>query len=328
MPHDVFHAQAGLPRSSSPGIAAQRLTAILSWLVAMLSGVVTHGQQPAPRPSPVTEAQRRQIEEALPASAVVPPAKPRKLLIFDLNVGYGGHGSIHYANAAFQRMGDKTGAFSTAISHDPSVFAPERLKQFDAVFFNNTVGNLFEDRDLRQSLLEFVRRGGGLMGNHGTSVAFVRRPGGQEDWPEFGLLLGARGTNHRDANERVFIKLDDPTHPLCQAFGGQGFEYCDEFFRFHAPFSRERVRVLLSIDIRKTDLDREPYRGRRERPDNDYALAWVRSEGQGRVFYCALGHQPHTFWNPTMLKFYLAAAQFVLGDLPAPITPSNPSGNK
>ena len=42
-------------------------------------------------------------------------------------------------------MGQKTGAFETVVSRDPEVFRPESLRQFDAVFFNNTVGNLFTD---------------------------------------------------------------------------------------------------------------------------------------------------------------------------------------
>ena len=38
-----------------------------------------------------------------------------------------------------------------------------------------------------------------------------------------------------------------------QVFGGQGFEYRDEFFRPQGTYSRNRVRVLFSIDTAKTD---------------------------------------------------------------------------
>jgi type 1 glutamine amidotransferase len=264
--------------------------------------------------------QRQKIEAAIPAKAFVPPRKPRRLLIFDLNVNYGGHASIATSNLAFTLMGAKTGAFETEISKDPAVFAPDSLKRFDAVFFNNTVGNLFEDPALRQSLVEFVYAGGGLMGVHGTSVAFMKWPGAVEDWPEFGIMLGARGANHYDSDEHVFIKLDDPTHPIVQPFGGD-FEYRDEFFRVHEPYSRNRVRVLLSIDMSKNVVTGQP-RGNPIRADNDYALAWVRQYGRGRVFYTTFAHNPYMFWDPKMLQFYLAAAQFALGDLPAPTTPS------
>jgi len=289
------------------------------WALAfvLLGWVGGAGAQEAPD----AETQAK-IEAAVPAKALVQPRKPRKLLIFDLNVGYGGHGSIATANQAFTLMGKKTGAFETAISKDTSVFKPENLKQFDAVFLNNTVGNLFEDPALRQSLVEFVYAGGGLMGVHGTSVAFTRwTEGASEDWPEFAIMLGTRGAFHRASTEQVFTKLDDPGHPLDQCFGGQGFEYRDEFFRPQGTYSRSRDRVLFSIDTEKTDLSKQPHDSA-YRADNDYALAWVRQYGRGRVFYCTIAHNPYVFWDPKMLEFYLGAIQFALGDLPAPTTPS------
>jgi len=105
-------------------------------------------------------------------------------------------------------------------------------------------------------------------------------------------------------------------------FGGKGFEYRDEFFRVHGPYSRHRVRVLLSIDTEKTDMKQGAARGNCFREDNDYALAWVRQYGRGRVFYCTIAHNPYVFWDPKMLQFYLAAVQFAVGDLPAPTIPS------
>ena len=281
------------------------------------------GSAAAEAPADAEAAERERSEAAIPAKAAIAPRKARRLLIFDLNVGYGGHPSARTANAAFTLMGKKTGAFDTVVSRDPAVFKPDSLRQFDAVFLNNTVGNLFEDPALRQSLVEFVYGGGGLLGVHGTSVAFTRwTEGAREDWPEFGIMLGGRGANHRAADEKVFIKLDDPDHPLNRPFGGQGFEYRSEFFRVHEPYSRQRNRVLLSIDTQKTDMNQGPAYGNLVRQDNDYALAWVRQYGRGRVFYCTIAHAPSVFWDRRMLEFYLGAVQFALGDLAAPATPS------
>ena len=216
---------------------------------------------------------RARIEQAVPRQAIVRPAKPRRLLIFTLNVGYGGHPSIAYANEAFRLMGQETGAFETTVSEDPSVFRRETLSQFDAVFFNNTVGNCFTNADLRQNLIEFIVSGGGLLGVHGTTVAFTRWPGAYEDWPEFGFLLGARGANHKDSDEHVWIRLDDPGHPLTRVFDATGFEYRDEFFRPQGTYSRQRVRVLLTIDTTRTDVNQGQARGDCFRADQDYALA-------------------------------------------------------
>jgi len=301
---------------------AKKQTRIITRRTFLGSTVAAAGMLAAPRLTLSADAsQRQRIEAAIPAKAFAPSRKPRRLLIFELNVGYGGHGSIPTASTAFKLMGERTSAFETVISKDPAIFAPESLKSFDAVFLNNTVGNLFQDPALRQSLMEFVYGGGGLMGVHGSTTAFTFWPGAREDWPEFGIMFGARGANHRDSDEHVIIKLDEPDHPVNQPFGGQDFDYRDEFFRLHEPYSRDRVRVLMSIDMAKTKIEGQP-RGNCIREDNDYALAWVRQYGRGRVFYCTIGHNPYVFWDPKMLQFYLAATQFALGDLDAPTIPS------
>ena len=80
--------------------------------------------------------------------------------------------------------------------------------------------------------------------------------------------------------------------------------------------------MLLSIDTAKTDMHQGRGFGKFDRLDNDYALAWVRSHGKGRVFYSTIAHNPYVFWDARMLEFYLAAIQFALGDLEAPTTPS------
>ncbi len=272
-------------------------------ILLLIAGLVLAAPAPAAEPFVKNAEERARIEKAIPDAPLVKPAKPRRLLIFTLNVGYGGHPSIAYANEAFTMMGRKTGAFETVVTDDPAVFQPESLKRFDAVFFNNTVGNCFTNADLRRSLMEFVTSGGGLLGVHGTAVAFTRWPGAIEDWPEFGALIGGRGANHKDSDEHVWIRLDDAAHPLNRVFGGEGFDYRDEFFRVHEPYSRNRVRVLLSIDTAKTDVNAGTPRGNCTRADNDYALAWIRSYGRGRAFYCTIAHNPYVFWDAKMLRF-------------------------
>ena len=237
------------------------------------------------------ERQRKQIEAAIPKAAPAKPLKPRRLLIFDLNIGYGGHRSIVYANLAFETMGRKTGAYEAVVCHDLSMFSPEKLRQFDAVCFNNTVcfngtmGTLFEQRGLKKSLVEFVRGGGGLMGIHGATATFL-------GWPEYGRMLGAYLAGHPWNRETVTIELDDPGHPLNAPFGGQGFQIADEIFQFKAPYSRDHLRVLLSLD---TVNGAEKVSGKKGgRKDGDYGISWVKNYGKGRVFHLVLGHDDYS----------------------------------
>lgn len=272
-------------------------------------------QQGAARPRRVvTPEERARIESAIPARAPVSPAQPRRLLIFDLNVDYGGHASIPYANLALQLMGTRTGAFEATLSSDPAMLEAANLGQFDAVYLNNTVGDIFSTPELREAFSSYVANGGGLVAHHAVTVTST-------GWEEFGRILGARGAAHRAADEQVVITVDDPDNPIVRAFGGRPFEYADEIFRFQTYYSRDNVRVLLSLDRIETNMTQGRCTSQCLRDDNDYAIAWIRQHGKGRVFYTALGHNPYVFWDPPMLEMLLAAVQYALGDLQADPTP-------
>jgi len=234
-----------------------------------------------------------------------------------LNISYGGHRSIPHANLALELIGKKTGAFEPVFSNDLANLKYDKIRQFDAVYLNNTVGMIFVDPEVREGLVRFVREGGGLAGNHGVSHASM-------DWPEFGEMIGTKWGVHREPTEQATVRIDDPNHPLTKAFGGKEFVYQDEFFRFPiGPYSREKLRVLLSIDIDKTDMNQgRPCPKPCVRPDHDYAVSWIRSYGKGRVFFCILGHNPTLYMTPALAEYFLAGIQFILGDLDADTTPS------
>ena len=213
-----------------------------------------------------------------------------------------------------QLMGEKTGSFTATLSSDPAALEPASLAQFDAVYLNNTVGDIFATPEVRAAFAAFVANGGGLVGNHGASVASTA-------WTEFGEILGARGASHREPDEKALINVEDPTHPITRAFDGKPFEFTDEFYRLAAPYSRDKVRVLLSLDPIATDMMQGRCFGQCLRDDNDYPVAWIRQHGKGRVFYTSVGHSPPVFWDPRMLEMFLAGVQYALGDLQADATP-------
>lgn len=271
---------------------------------------------------------RQLIEKAIPATAPAKPAKPRKLLVVSLHMRDGrpvrGHESIPYGNLAIELMGRRTGAYEAVFSNDPEVFRPQTLAQFDAVCFNNTAGVLFEDAVLRKSLLDFVAGGKGFAGIHAAAATFVQWPR-YDQWPEFGEMLGAyeNGGHPWRPNETITIKLDDPLHPLNAPFRQQSFQISDEVFQFQRPYSRQKLRVLLSIDTDRTDMNPSRRFLPERAADRDFAMSWIRQYGRGRVFYCSFGHNPHIFWNPAILAHYLAGIQYCLGDLDADARPSS-----
>ncbi len=276
---------------------------------------------PIKGPDRLTPEERERVTAATPRMAAAKPKAARRLLVFDANIGYGGanggHRSIPAGNMAIELFAKATGAFEPVFSNDLENFRYERLRTFDAVFLNNTVGQIFVDPEIRAGLVRFVREGGGLAGYHGTSHASM-------DWPEFGQMLGAVEGSHREPTEIASVKIDDPGSPLVAPFAGQSFTHQDEFYRFvEPPLSRETVRVLMSLDVEHTDLNQGRGCGRPcVRPDADYALSWIRSYGKGRVFFTALGHTPAFFSSANLSDFFFRGIQFVLGDLEADTTPS------
>ena len=268
------------------------------------------------------------ILDALPESASVTPEKPRKLLVFNLHknrdrIGRG-HPSIPYANYMIMMMGHKTGAWETWFSRDTLIFKPEYLGQFDAICFNNTAGVLFEDPDMRNYLLEYVYSGKGFIGIHAAGATFCQWPV-YDQFPEFGEMLGGyeNGGHPWGPRDTITLKLDDPDHPINKGFKGKGFEASDEVFQFSAPYTRDNLRILLTIDTDKTDMSEERRILPERRADKDIAISWVRNYGRGRVFYSSFGHNPHINWSPPIVQHYFDAIQFALGDLEAPTTPSN-----
>ncbi len=261
----------------------------------------------------------QRMEAAAPETATARPAAPRRLLVYTRCLGYR-HSSIPYAARAIQVLGEKTGAFSTVISADDSMFEPQALAQFDAVCMDNTTGELFLPDDqpatveraerLRKSLAEFVAGGKGLVGIHAATDCSYK-------WPAYGQMLGGYFSYH-PWNEEVAVKVEEPENILCDAFGGRDFRIADEIYQFKEPYSRRDLRVLLSLDTAGTDMTKEGI----ARTDDDFAVSWVKGYGKGRVFYFSLGHREEVFWTPSVLRHYLDGIQFALGDLPADTTPS------
>jgi len=254
-----------------------------------------------------------------PASNVTDPSRrrcpSRKLLVVDMQAAYGGHGSLPYANVAIQTMAKKTGAFEAVFNNDFANLRWDQLRQYDALYLNNTVGPIFNSPEVRASILRYVREGGGLGGHHGTGRASL-------DWTEFGEMLGSYCGAHAVSDEKVVLKVDDPASPLNAGFADRTFPWVGEFFRYPSPpYSREKLHVLLTIDAEKTNMKQYTCAGC-TREDNDYGVSWIRTYDKGRVFYTDLGHNKSDFWSPPVVAHVLAGIQYILGDLDADSTPS------
>lgn len=303
-----------------------RIGLLLGWLMSGLLASTATAQV-----KPPSDEEAKKIIAAAPAKARVEPAKPRKLLVFSRAYGYV-HSSIPYGEVAFKAMADKTKAFEVVCTTDADMFLPDNLKQFDAIVFNNTNEEIFlpenykdltgadkeaadkKDAALKLSFVNYLKNGGGLAVTHAGVASF-------RQWPEFGEIIAARFDNHPwVSGTEVTMKIEEPGHPLAAAFKDlkePRFTIKDETYQVKENYSRDKVRVIVSIDTEKTNMKLDGV----HRTDGDFAITWVKPYGKGRVFYCAIGHDHPLFWNPMILQHYMDGIQFALGDLKADMTP-------
>ena len=164
--------------------------------------------------------------------------------------------------------------FDDAVKESLKKLSPENLKNYDAVIFANTTGDLpLPDK---QGFVDWVKNGGALIGMHSASDTF-------HGFRPYIEMLGGEFLSH-GAQAEVEAINQDKNHPACKHFDGR-FKVFDEIYIMKS-FSRPAVHGLLT-------LDKEP----NKKTDGDYPIAWCKEFGKGKVFYTSLGHREDV-WDP------------------------------
>jgi type 1 glutamine amidotransferase len=241
-------------------------------------------------------------------------ARLRKVVLAwaDTRNGIAQHDSVSHALAVIERLGYESGIYDTYIRTDSNIISKQplmtdgrpasggpSLSNVDAIFF---LGHRDVPLDARQKadLLSFVKdEGKGFVAAHTATTAFL-------DWPEFGELLGARYDEHPWNTVSGSVINEDPGFPATRHFPPV-FALTDEFYQSR-EFSRDKIRVLLRLDVSK--LPPNPHV---HRTDGDFPLAWAKMYGKGRVFYSSLGHAPSAWDNPDVYHMYFEALKWSLG---------------
>ena len=228
----------------------------------------------------------------------------------DTRNGIAQHDSVSHALAIIERLGYESGAYDTYIRTDSSVVSLQptmtngqpasggpSLANVDAIFF---LGHREVDLSAQQKadLLTFVKEGRGFVAAHTATTAF-------ESWPEFGELIGARYDGHPWNTAYGSVINEDPAFPATKHFP-QAFALTDEFYQAR-EYSRDKIRVLLRLDVSKMPANSEVHR-----TDGDFPLAWAKMYGKGRVFYSILGHEAEDWDNPALSTMYFEAIRWAV----------------
>ena len=240
------------------------------------------------------------------------PARKRVLVIGD-EKGYR-HEAVTHAMVTIERLGKQTGLWDTVIRTDPEPLTKTKLEynaknlnDFDAVVFY-TGGTLAMSDQQKADFLSFVHDDGkGFIGIHSATITFTK-------WPEYGEMIGGYFDEHPWNTFDAPIVVEDPAFPGMQQWP-RAFTLTDEIYQFR-NYTRADRRVLMRLDASKLDLANPKVK----RADRDFAVAWAKMYGQGRVFYSTLGHVEANWDKPEFQTMMVEAIKWALKLVDADIT--------
>jgi type 1 glutamine amidotransferase len=238
----------------------------------------------------------------------------------DTRNGIAQHDSVSHALAVMERLGYESGVYDMFIRTDSNIISKHPLMTdgkpasggpslavADAIFFLGHRDVLLDSQQ-KADLLSFVKEDGrGFVAAHTATTAF-------ESWPEFGDMLGARYDGHPWNTVYGSVINEDPSFPATKHLPPV-FAFTDEFYQAK-DYSRDKIRVLLRVDVSKLPPNPELHRS-----DGDFPIAWAKTYGKGRVFYSALGHASATWDNPDVYRMYFEALKWSLGLTDGDATP-------
>jgi type 1 glutamine amidotransferase len=247
-------------------------------------------------------------------SASLAQEKKHNLLFIGQAKGYQ-HESISPAMVTLYTLGRTSGRWTTylrtdcaAITKKPLKYGAKNLNDFDAVVFF-TDGTLDMDESQKSDLLSFVRDDGkGFIGIHSATITFT-------GWPAYGEMIGGYFDGHPWGEFEAPLIVEDPAFPGLSNLPRK-FTMKDEIYQIK-DFSREKVRVLLRLDADRADLSRKGVK----RTDRDFAVAWARNYGKGRVLYNGLGHTPEVWDRPDIQKMWVEMVLWSMGLVEGDATP-------
>ncbi len=198
-----------------------------------------------------------------PPSSAAEPSKPLAVLF----LGDQGH----------HRPGDRapqiiplmaTRGIDITYTEAMSDLNPQTLAKYDVLMIYANTTRIEPEQE--KALLDYVENGGGFAPIHCASYCFLNSP-------KYVALVGAQFKSH--GTGEFDTKVVDADHPIMK--GLEPFSTWDETY-VHARHNEQDRQVLQVRDERGTE---EPW-------------TWTRTQGKGRVFYTAYGHDQRTWGHP------------------------------
>ena len=244
--------------------------------------------------------------------AAAEAAKPARILMVTQSAGFK-HGSVSRkdgqlapAERALTELGISSNLFRVDCTQDCAAdFTKEKLQNYDIVFFYTTGKLPIKQADLDYFFQEWLpAKGHGFIGAHSAADTF-------KDYEPYWDMVGGTFNGHPwGSGSTVTIAVHDKSHPASRPWGDE-VTLKDEIYQFK-NWQPEKVRVLMSLDMAKTEL-KKPYH---------IPILWVKEYGKGKAMHMSLGHREDVWTNETYMASLLGGIKWVLGQEPGDATPN------
>ncbi|MEA3345969.1 MAG: ThuA domain-containing protein [Chloroflexota bacterium] len=189
--------------------------------------------------------------------------------------GWEGHKPREVANLLAQTL--RENVFQVEVSDTLDAFKDKDLEEVDLIVPIWTMGHI--ELDQLSPFLEAVRGGTGIAGVHGGMADAFR------DQPGYQYMVGGQWVAHPGGDGVTYeVNITDVPSPITE--GIEDFTVTSEQYYMHVDPGNT---VLATTRFACTG------------GDVVMPVVWTKTYGQGRVFYCSLGHSAEIVRQPEVL---------------------------
>jgi cytochrome c len=220
--------------------------------------------------------------------------KSARILVFTKTKGWY-HSSIPSGILALQKLG-KENRIIVDTTKNANYFVKDSLKNYSAVIFLNTTGNVL-NADQQVAFEQYIQAGGGFVGIHSAADT-------EYDWPWYNRLVGAYFASHpNNPNVRpATVDVLDSLH-LSSNMLPNKWKRTDEWYNY------KNIQTDLKI---VANLDEDSYEGGLN--GENHPIAWYHEYDGGRAFYTGGGHTDESYAEPLFLKHLLGGIKYAINE--------------
>ena len=219
--------------------------------------------------------------------------------------------ALSHTERVMNELGVSSGLFRVTCTQDAAAdLTKEKLQNFDIVMFYTTGDLPITPENLEYFIKDWLTKPRhGFIGVHSAADTY-------HNYEPYWDMIGGTFDGHPwNADGTVTIANHDLDNPLTRHWGPE-VTLKDEIYQFK-HWQPEKVRVLMSLDMAKTEL-KKPYH---------VPILWIKKYGDGKAMHMSLGHREDVWTNENYQKTLLEGVKWMLGVTEIDATP-NPELDK